>query len=38
MDVVLTKHAWTRCRQRHIDPTQVKILLEQVPYFTGEMM
>lgn len=38
MDVVLTKHAWIRCRQRHIDPYQVKILLEQVPYFTGEMV
>jgi hypothetical protein len=38
MDVVLTKHAWIRCKQRHIDPYQVKILLEQIPYFTGESM
>lgn len=38
MDVVLTKHAWVRCRQRHFDPHQVKILLEKVPYFTGEML
>lgn len=38
MEIVLTNHAWIRCRQRSIDPHQVRLLLENVPYFTGEMV